>query len=57
MLADAERRLERSPEEKSRALPFAVTLAIEIARSTGSGESGDALFSGADKCMYEKRSR
>ena len=54
-LADAERRLEQSLEQKSQGLPYSVTLALGIARSTEPGETGDSLFSRADECMYQKK--
>ena len=53
MLPD--RRLEQSLAQKSQGLPYSVTLALGIARSTEPGETEDSLFSRADKCMYQKK--
>lgn len=47
--------MRRYLEQKSRSLPYEVTVAMGAARSTGPEDTGDSLFSRADALMYQEK--
>lgn len=54
-LLDAEQTMYQYLEQKSRGLPYEVTVAMGTARSTGPEETEDSLFSRADERMYQRK--
>ena len=54
-LLDAEQTMYQYLEQKSRGLPYEVTVAMGAARSTGPEETEDSLFSRADERMYQRK--
>ena len=56
-ILDAERRMNQYLERRSRELPYEVTLAMGVARSTEPDETGDSLFSRADAQMYQRKAQ
>ena len=47
--------MRRYLEQKSRSLPYEVTVAMGAARSTGPEDTVDSLFSRADALMYQEK--